>query len=335
MNPNRILIIQTAFIGDVILATALLESLHRQFEGVRLDILVRKGNEGLFENHPYIHEVLVWDKKSGKYKSLFGLLKKIRKSRYDLLVNLQRYATTGLLTLLSGAGIRVGFDKNPLSFGFDRKIPHKFEEGVHETVRNHRLIESMTASDVAKPRLYPSDSDYGHITQYQQYPYICLAPASVWYTKQYPPDGWIQLIRNLPGHYTMLITGGKGDGDLAEAIRDALDEKEKARTINVCGKLSLLQSAALMQGAVMNYVNDSAPMHLCSAVNAPVCAVYCSTVPEFGYGPLSDRSFIVETDEKLSCRPCGLHGHKVCPEAHFKCAYGIRTDQLTEVISQG
>jgi heptosyltransferase-2 len=78
----------------------------------------------------------------------------------------------------------------------------------------------------------------------------------------------------------------------------------------------------------MNYVNDSAPLHLASAVNASVTAIFCSTVPDFGFGPLSDKSRVVETQEKLDCRPCGLHGFKACPEGHFKCATAIKTEQL-------
>jgi heptosyltransferase-2 len=88
----------------------------------------------------------------------------------------------------------------------------------------------------------------------------------------------------------------------------------------MAGKLSLLESAAIMAGARMNFVNDSAPMHLASAVNAPVTAVFCSTVPAFGFGPLSDNAFIAETTIPLDCRPCGLHGYTVCPKGHFKCA---------------
>jgi heptosyltransferase-2 len=84
----------------------------------------------------------------------------------------------------------------------------------------------------------------------------------------------------------------------------------------------------------MNYVNDSAPMHFASAVNAPVTAIYCSTIPAFGYGPLSDNSNIVETHEQLSCRPCGLHGYKACPQGHFKCAFGITNEQLLSALSR-
>ncbi len=83
-----------------------------------------------------------------------------------------------------------------------------------------------------------------------------------------------------------------------------------------------------MKGAGMNYMNDSAPMHMASAVNAPTNAVFCSTVPSFGFGPLSDGARVIETEETLSCRPCGLHGKKQCPLDHFNCAYQIRKDQF-------
>jgi len=82
----------------------------------------------------------------------------------------------------------------------------------------------------------------------------------------------------------------------------------------------------------MNYVNDSAPLHLASAMNAPTTAIYCSTAPAFGFGPLSDNSRIIETQEKLDCRPCGLHGFKTCPEKHFKCAFTIEAKQLLERV---
>jgi heptosyltransferase-2 len=97
---------------------------------------------------------------------------------------------------------------------------------------------------------------------------------------------------------------------------------------NLSGELSFLQSAALMKTAEMNYVNDSAPMHIASAMNAPVTAVFCSTVTWFGYWPLSDKSFVVERTEPLYCRPCTSHGKRLCPEKHFKCALDINKDQL-------
>ena len=99
---------------------------------------------------------------------------------------------------------------------------------------------------------------------------------------------------------------------------------------NLCGELSFLQSAALIKNAEMNYVNDSAPMHIASSMDAPTTAIFCSTIADFGFGPLASNSKIVETKEKLNCRPCGLHGLKKCPEKHFKCATTININDLLE-----
>jgi heptosyltransferase-2 len=101
---------------------------------------------------------------------------------------------------------------------------------------------------------------------------------------------------------------------------------------NLAGQLSFLASAALQQGAVMNYVNDSAPLHFASAMNAPTAAVFCSTLPSFGFGPLADIRHIIEVKETLVCRPCGMHGKKFCPEKHFNCAMQIQTAQLLSVL---
>ena len=96
----------------------------------------------------------------------------------------------------------------------------------------------------------------------------------------------------------------------------------------LAGSLTILQSAALMAGATMNFVNDSAALHIASSVSAPVTAVFCSTVPRFGFGPIGPKGTIVETSEVLQCRPCGIHGRASCPEGHFRCATSITTQQI-------
>ena len=112
----KFLIIQTAFTGDVILATALLEKLHSTFPQSEISIVVRKGNESLLKGHPFLKEVLIWDKKENKFRNLINLIKLIREKKFDVAINLQRFAGTGLLTILSGAKEKLGFSKNPFSF---------------------------------------------------------------------------------------------------------------------------------------------------------------------------------------------------------------------------
>jgi len=329
---KKILVIQTAFIGDVVLATALIENLHQQWPDVKMDILVRKGNESLFESHPFLNQVLVWDKKNNKYHNWVGLLFKIRSNHYDVVINAQRFAATGAWTALSGAKIKIGFDKNPFSFLFTHSVVHQFsEKGQHEIDRNHQLLSSLFVTKVAMPKLYPTASDELAVSSYQQTPYLCIAPASVWFTKQFSIEKWVDLINELPFKGPIYLIGGPGDKLLCDQILQKINRKS---VVNLAGRLSFLASAALQKKAVMNYVNDSAPMHFASAVNAPVIAVYCSTLPDFGFGPLSDNSFIVQTDESLICRPCGIHGKKQCPLKHFDCAKTIKMDQLIAPLLQ-
>ena len=327
---QKFLLIQTAFTGDVVLATALIEKLHRFFPGAQIDFLVRKGNEGLLYNHPFLHEVLIWNKKENKRKNLFGLLKKIRGNKYDTIINMQRFAATGLLTAFSGAKEKIGFDKNPFSFLFTKKIKHQLVNGIHEVDRNNELIEHLTDDSFIGPRLYPSAKDYDEIKKYTLQSYVCMMPASVWFTKQYPFEKWVDLIDKIPAGYNIYLLGGKEDATLCEKI---ITLAANRKTEVLAGKLSFLSSAALMKNAVMNYTNDSAPLHFASAMDAPVTAIFCSTVPSFGFYPLSSKSFIAETKEKLECRPCSLHGLRACPLGHFKCARTIETAQLLLTLS--
>ena len=329
---KKILVIQTAFIGDVVLATSLIENLHQQFPEVKIDILVRKGNESLFQAHPFLNQVLVWDKKNNKYQNWVGLLFKIRSIQYDVVLNAQRFAATGAWTAFSKAKIKIGFDKNPFSFLFTHAVVHQFsEKGQHEIDRNHLLLSSLFMTKVAMPKLYPTSSDELAVSSYQQLPYLCIAPASVWFTKQFSLEKWVDLINEVPFKGCIYLIGGPGDKLLCDQILQKINRRS---VVNLAGRLSFLASAALQKKAVLNYVNDSAPMHFASAVNAPVVAVYCSTLPNFGFGPLSDHSFVVQTNEALSCRPCGIHGKKQCPLKHFDCAKTIKMDQLIAPLLQ-
>lgn len=317
---KKILIIQTAFIGDVILATALVEKLHQFYPESQLDFLLRKGNEGLLANHPLINNVLIWDKKDKKYDNLKVISKSIKRTQYDIVINLQRFASTGLITAFSGAKHKIGFKKNPLSFSFTKKVEHKIGDGTHEVERNQQLIAHLTDNVALRPKLHPTNKDFSDVEVYKQNEYVCMAPTSVWFTKQLPKEQWIKLTNKIDDKKTVYLLGGPDDAVQCEAIKT---ESKNKNVVNLAGKLSFLQSAVLMQNAQMNYVNDSAPLHIASAMNASVTAYFCSTVPSFGFGPLSDNTKIVEVKERLNCRPCGLHGKKECPEKHFDCGFKI------------
>ena len=329
----KILIVQTSFIGDVVLATALAEKLHQTLgDDAQIDFLVRKGNESMFNGHPFVRKVWVWDRKKHKHRNLLALAKSVKHERYHKLINLQRFFSSGLLSVLSGAAELRGFDKNPFSAFYHIKVKHQIKANgtLHEVERNQLLITDLTDGIAAKPRLYPQMADFEHVAQYAQEPYIVIAPCSAWYTKQYPAAQWAAFIAMLPPNLKVYLIGAPADTAVAQQI---IGLANKSACIDLCGKLSFLQSAALMASARMSYVNDSAPLHFASAMNAPVTAIFCSTLPQFGYGPLSDDSAVIQSAEELPCKPCGLHGHKQCPKGHFKCAYTILNTSLLERLN--
>ena len=314
---KNILVIQTAFIGDAILASSLLEKLHAYFPAAHISILVRKGNESIYEAHPFLKEILIWNKKENKIRHLFQLLSRIRKNKYDCVINCHRFASSGFLTAFSGARHTAGYKQNPFSFLFNYTVKHIIGNGSHETERYNQLIEDFTDAKTFRPALYPSLSDMEFVKTYQNSRYVCMAPASVWFTKQLPLEKWVELSKTIKADISIYLLGGPGDTELCEKIKSL---SPHAQIIVLAGKLSLLQSCALMKSAEMNYVNDSAPLHLASSVNAKVTAFFCSTIPAFGFGPLSDNLKIMEV-QHLECRPCGLHGYKACPLGHFKCGH--------------
>lgn len=310
---NRLLFIQTAFLGDVILATATIAEAKRIFPDAQIDILVRKGNESLLENNPKINTVYTLDKSSGKWKEIKRLITTFKGNAYDIVFNFHRFGSSGYIAIRSKAKKVYGFDKNPFSLFYTKKFVHTIGDGTHEVERNMQLLEEFGANKNARPELFPSEEDKAKVAPLQTEPYYCLAPASVWFTKQLPEHKWVELIHQLDGKVYLL--GGKSDIPFCSSI---LNEVRNERVINLAGQLNLLQSAALMHGAKRNYVNDSGPLHISSAMNAPITAFFCSTVLDFGFGPLSEDRQVLEV-ENLECKPCGLHGHKACPKGHFKC----------------
>jgi len=354
---KRCLLIQTAALGDVVLLTSILEKLHRFHPEAALDLLVRKGCEGLFDGHPFVHQLYVWDKRKHKTRALFGLLREIRQTRYDHVINAQRYLSTGLLTVFSNAAEKVGYDRNPLSRLFTRRVwhvipdpralrrrermvsaarradrPERARAGPgepHEVDRLNGLIEHLTDGTRPMPRLYPTDRDRAVAARLRTQHagraggYVCLAPGSAWPTKAWPAEKWVGLARLVPADQHIFLIGGPEDTGLCGRVSEAA-----GRGTVLAGTLSLLSTAELMAGAAMNYVNDSVALHLASAMQAPVSAVFCSTVPAFGFGPLHENGRIRQTAEALSCRPCGLHGRRTCPRGDFRCAVSIAVEEV-------
>jgi len=329
-KPGKVLFIQTAFPGDVVLSLAAAETLINYYKNVQIHYVVRKGCAIFFENHPFISKVFEFEK-SKKIKSLSSTLFKIRKENYDAVICFQRYFSGGFLTSFSGATIKAGYLENPFSRFFDIKINYfdkssKLPFSKHETERCNILIRkvwNIPESYFLFPRLYPTDLKLKDLEIIQ--PYVVCAPGSVWFTKRLPEKKWRTLLNFIPPEYQIVLIGSREEHALCEnLIKNFLHE----RAINLAGKISFMQAAAIMKNAFLCIVQDSAPLHVAGAVGAKICAIFGSTVPEFGFGPWGPQHTILEADGPLPCRPCSIHGLKYCPQGHFKCMNNIHVEKI-------
>ena len=321
---NKVLIIQTAFIGDVILATPLIETIKVNYPNCQIDFLIKKGNEELVNNHPLISNVFLFDK-TQKSHSLLDNIRKIRREKYDFVFNLQRFVSSGLIAVFSAGKKIIGFKKNPMSFLFDKRFEHQISNGQHEVDRNLSVIQAQCKLLIRRPKLYPNKADFEKVDELAETPFICIAPASVWKTKQAPIEKWIEIIRHAASEYRIYLVGASSDYALCEEI---IQKSQCIELDNLCGKLKLMETAALFSKAQHVFVNDSGPLHIASAMNTPVTALFCSTSPKFGFGPLSDKNEVIEV-MNLACRPCGLHGKITCPKGHFDCGNKLDVSKIS------
>lgn len=337
-ESKNILIIQTAFIGDTILASQFARAVKMEFPDHEIHFFLRKGNESVIQGLSSIHKVWVWDKAGGKTRNLLKLISELRKIRFDHVFNLHRHFNSGLISALMRSPSKVGFRQNPLSFFYSKKLDHKIphhpadNENItwHEVQRNLQLLRAVRPnfiiendSKLYRPELPITGKNREKVSSYVSEKYFVLAPASVWFTKAWSEEKYRALVEALSTRGEVYLIGAPGDADLCDRIGGAF-----SRVTNLCGKLNLLDSAALMEKATRVFVNDSAPLHLASCVNAKTTAIFCSTVPAFGYTPLAQDSIIIDVGNSLSCRPCGLHGHNKCPLGHFKCSWDIEVEQV-------
>ncbi len=332
-SSKTILIIQTAFIGDTILASHFARAVKDQYPNSKIHFFLRKGNESVIQGLPTIEKTWVWSKENGKTKNLFKLILELRKIKFDMVFNLHRHFNSGLVTALMKSPVKVGFQQNPLSFFYTRKINHQIPDprGWHEVQRNLELLPGFKIVDnskIYKPELPLQEKNFLKVSSYVNEPYFVMAPASVWFTKAWSEEKFRELTTHLTHMGKVYFIGAPSDKELCDRIR-----KDLPQTENLCGALSLLDSAALMKNAKRVFVNDSAPLHLASCVNAKTTAIFCSTVPAFGYTPLAEDSVVVDVGNTLSCRPCGLHGHKSCPLGHYKCSLDIDVKKVLATIS--
>lgn len=341
-DPRNVLLIQTAFLGDVILTTPMIAAFKRFFPTAKLSIMVTPAAAPLVENNPDITRVLVIDKK-GRHRGLFGverLIREIRKERYDVLLSPHQSHRTGYIAWRSGIPTRFGYDTAGLA---KWAYTHHLQRPM-DRPEIHRLLQFLrdAAGDPGLPLsdqlvLYETEQGKQEVATLQreiaQGRPILLAPSSVWPTKRWTPWGFGKLAGELVKRYRapVYLIGSPADGALAEEVRrfsaEFFPEGIVKKIHNVCGRTGLNGLYTLMLESRLLVSNDSSPVHFGCAARIPVVCIMGATTPELGYAPIA-RGTTIAQKEDLDCRPCGTHGAKKCPLGHFRCMKDLATEQV-------
>jgi heptosyltransferase-2 len=332
MAPKRILIIQTAFLGDVILSTPLIKALRELFPDSFISFLLIPETKKVLENNPHLNEILIYDKRSEKGPiCFFRMVSRIRERKFDLAVIPHRSFRSALLSYLSRIPKRIGFDNSAGSFLFTEKV--NYLANIHEIERNLNLLSQFDYHPKnTYPELFPSPDDYSYARKLlldsnirEDEKIVGIAPGSVWATKRWLPERFAEvadLLQQKAGAKVVFL-GSEEDRKLCQKIADQL----KTPSVILAG---ILQSAAIISLCKVILSNDSAPVHVASAMKRPVVAIFGSTIPEFGFAPYGESHVIIQ--KKRECRPCGIHGKRKCPQKHFKCMKEITTEEVYEAV---
>jgi heptosyltransferase-2 len=330
------LVIQTSFLGDVILTTPLIAELSKRGP---VDVLVTPLGATALANNPHIRTIIRYDKRA-TYGSALGTwqtIKEIRARRpYDAAYLAQGSFRSGLLAVMTGARARIGFASSTGRMLYTTQVPYRPDR--HHAERLWGLAMSDCADppsrDQIRPRLYPSDEERRRVDALMRQSadspdesFVALAPGSAWGTKRWPY--YQELASRIAADFRIAVVGSQADSAAAAQIIDAVPA---GAAINGVG-LPLLASAELIGRARAIVTNDSAPQHLASAMGTPTLGIYGPTVPEFGFGPLAERH-VVAGVENLPCRPCHRHGPQRCPLGHWRCMRELTPEYVSSLLTE-
>lgn len=321
----NILIIHTAFIGDIVLATTLISKINDKYPGSNIYFLTTPAGQSILKNNPKIHEIICYDKR-GKDKGFLAFLKivrNLRKIKFDICICPHRYMRSSILAFLSAAKLKVGYDIASFSFLYNEKI--KYDKTKHEVEKLLSFVDKDNKR--YEIELYPNKENQEKIKKLiakAEKNIITIAPGSKWFTKKWPEEYFKILIKNLSklDDITIVISGGEEEKEIN------LDLDSNSKVIDLRGKISLLDLAELCKISSLVLSNDSAPIHIASAFpKTRVLGIFGPTIKNFGFFPWSKNSRVFEVDG-LYCRPCGIHGGKICPEKHFRCMRDILPETI-------
>lgn len=353
-------VIQTAFLGDLLLTIPLLKKIKKTWPNQKLFLVCRQGFGDFFLRLQLVDQC--FEIKKGDSKSYSTISAELGKYQIDHLISPHESLRTAFFVRGLKARHKWGF-KNWWSFLF-------YDQCISKNLSWPDALRQLSLMEIVDPDLHNLSTEYctqsqplkvssqgllpaapewasmncrlsvqqiaevmwpalkdrfDFLAQMERQPFVLIFPGSVWATKRWTTEGFIKLAQGLQQQgFQILLMGGPGEEGLSQLVAQKL-----SGAYDLTGKTKVIESAAIMLKAQLVVANDSASAHLAAVTETPVVGIFGPTVLDFGYRPWGQKVAIVE-NKALSCRPCGKHGHKECPLGTHECMKSIEAEQVLQ-----
>lgn len=323
----KILLVQTSFLGDLILSTPVIAAIKKIYPQSELWMMTTPLAKSLVENDPLLNGVIAFDKR-GQFSGIFGLLKfakVLRDHNFDLVFSLHKSARTSVLLYLAKIKQRIGFKQSKLSFFYTKTIQRIKAE--HDVLRNLSLLSTHGQDYRGEIRLFV-DPNLSLDKFNLKAGYIVIVPGSAWKTKMW---SW-QEFRKIAEHFLkqnrqVVVLGAKNEKSVCDLVSQGLNLE------NLAAKTSIAELMLIVKHASLVFCNDSMSLHLASGFKIPNVAIFCATSPEWGFGPWQNKAIVVEK-QGLYCKPCRRHGTNSCPNGTQSCMNDLKAEEVLQVGSK-
>ena len=329
---KNILVIMLRYIGDVLLATPVIRALRDAFPASSLTMVVNQGTEEVLKGNPDVNEVLVVER--GGLSDQVRFLRALRARGFDAVIDLTDGDRSAVLTRATGAPIRVGFNDEHYWRGLmytsvargDFEHMHRIDRNL-EAVRavgvqpkKTSLVLNLSQEDEAEAMRVLQTMGLGGAGAPQAQRMVMFQPGARYWFKAWPAERFAELADRLTEHLgcTVLIGGTVGERELAQEIK----RRARSSPAVLAGQTALMPYAAILQKCALLIGNDNGPMHMASALNVPMVALFGPSNPAM-WGPRGGEVSVIY--KGLDCRRCF---HPTCYRGDESCMRLISVEEV-------